>query len=39
MEIINLPDEKFKEKVIKLLTELGRVIDEASETSTKKETI
>ena len=27
MEIINLPDEKFKEKVIKMLTELGRRMD------------
>ena len=30
---------EFKIMVIKLLTELGRVMDEASETSTKKETI
>ena len=27
MEIINLPDEKFKEKVIKMLTKLGRRMD------------
>ena len=27
MEIINLPDKKFKEKVVKMLTELGRRMD------------
>ena len=27
VEIINLPDKKFKEKVVKMLTELGRRMD------------
>ena len=38
MEISNLPD-RIQNKGHKLLTELGRVMDEAIETSTKKEMI
>ena len=30
-EIINLPDKEFKRKVIRMLTDLGRRLDELSE--------